>query len=60
VRLPEPRLGKQGEWVVGEVVEEDRFGNLATNLPEDLARLAGGVEAGGSGSALPRDLRGGG
>jgi S-adenosyl-L-methionine hydrolase (adenosine-forming) len=48
LRLPEPRLETQGDWVVGEVVEEDRFGNLATNLPEDLARLAGGVEVGGS------------
>ena len=48
LRLPEPGWERQGEWVVGEVVEEDRFGNLATNLPEDLTRSAGGVEAGGS------------
>jgi S-adenosyl-L-methionine hydrolase (adenosine-forming) len=46
VRHLEPRWRKTGEWLVGEVVEEDRFGNLATNLPEEMARLAGGVEAG--------------
>lgn len=45
-RLTEPGWWKRGDWVVGEVVEEDRFGNLATNLPEDLARSAGGVEVG--------------
>lgn len=45
-RLTEPGWTKRGHWVVGEVVEEDRFGNLATNLPEDLARRAGAVEVG--------------
>jgi len=64
VRLPEPRSRREGDWVVGEVVEKDRFGNLATNLPEPTVRVAGGVEAGGCsipfretyGEACPGDL----
>jgi len=43
VVLPAVPSRRVGEWVVGEVVEVDRFGNLATNLPEDMARLAGEV-----------------
>jgi S-adenosylmethionine hydrolase len=34
-------------WMQGEVVEVDRFGNLATNLPESLVREAGEVEVSG-------------
>ncbi len=33
--------------MVGEVVEVDHFGNLATNLPEDLMRQAGELRVGG-------------
>ncbi|MFH1763178.1 MAG: SAM-dependent chlorinase/fluorinase [Gemmatimonadota bacterium] len=43
VLLREVPRKKVGEWVVGEVVEVDRFGNLATNLPEELVRLTGEV-----------------
>jgi len=43
VLLPDIPRRKVGEWVVGEVVEVDRFGNLATNLPEELVRLTGEV-----------------
>ena len=47
LRLPEPGWERKDDWIVGEVVEQDRFGNLATNLPEELTRWAGGVEVGG-------------
>jgi S-adenosylmethionine hydrolase len=47
VILGGPPTRTVGEWVVGEVVEVDRFGNLATNLPEELVRLAGEVGVAG-------------
>jgi S-adenosylmethionine hydrolase len=36
-----------GDWVVGEVVEVDRFGNLVTNLPPGLVQEAGELEFSG-------------
>jgi len=44
VLLPDRPNKRVGDWVVGEVVEMDRFGNLATNLPEELVRKAREVE----------------
>jgi S-adenosylmethionine hydrolase len=44
--LPELRCTKVGGWIIGEVVEVDRFGNLATNLPEGLLRQAGELRVG--------------
>lgn len=39
--------GAEGEEGKGRVVEVDRFGNLALDLPVDLVRRAGGVEVEG-------------
>lgn len=47
VLLPDIVRKRVGEWMVGEVIEVDRFGNLATNLPEDLVRATGEVSVGG-------------
>jgi len=44
--LGEPKWTRAGPWAEGEVVEVDHFGNLATNLPVDLASQAGGVWVG--------------
>ncbi len=44
--LEEPALVQEGGWMVGEVVEVDRFGNLATNLPPQALRAAGAMEVG--------------
>ena len=54
VLLPPIPWKKVGEWVVGEVVEVDHFGNLATNLPEELVRLTGEVGIGGRWAPLQR------
>jgi S-adenosylmethionine hydrolase len=35
VRLPAPRLERQGRITIGEVIYVDRFGTLVTNLPSD-------------------------
>jgi hypothetical protein len=45
--LPEPLAREQNGWIVGEVVEVDRFGNLATNLPPDRVQASGELEVGG-------------
>jgi len=42
----EPR--REGEWMVGSVVEQDRFGNLATDLPPGLVGQAGEVSVEGT------------
>jgi S-adenosylmethionine hydrolase len=40
VRLPWPEPRWEGDWLVGEVLHVDRFGNLVTSLSEtDLAQL---------------------
>jgi hypothetical protein len=36
VRLPLPALRREGDWVIGEVVYVDRFGNAVTNIPGDV------------------------
>ena len=46
-RLPNSQVRAIGEWVVGEVVDVDRFGNLATNLPPPLVEEVGEVEMAG-------------
>ncbi len=33
--LVDPQPFREGDWLVGEVLEVDRFGNLATNIPGD-------------------------
>jgi hypothetical protein len=43
VFLPEPAPRSRGGTTEGEVVEVDRFGNLATNLPPDQVRRTGSV-----------------
>ncbi len=50
-RLPEVRPRRAEGWLEGEVVEVDRFGNLATNLPESTVRAVGVVEV--AGRAVP-------
>ncbi len=47
ILLREPELRRSEAWVEGEVVEVDRFGNLATNLPPELVQRVGGVEVEG-------------
>lgn len=44
--LSEVRCKKVGGWMVGEVLEVDRFGNLATNLPSQLLGQAGELRVG--------------
>lgn len=46
-RLPSSPVRAAGEWVVGEVVDVDHFGNLATNLPPSLVEEVGEVEIAG-------------
>jgi S-adenosylmethionine hydrolase len=53
-RLAKPPVRAVGEWVVGEVVEVDRFGNLATNLPSNLVESVGEVELAGHWIPLQR------
>ena len=47
ILLPAIPWRRQGDWIEGEVVEVDRFGNLATNLPGDLLEGCGQVEMNG-------------
>jgi S-adenosylmethionine hydrolase len=42
----EPR--REGSWVIGSVVEKDRFGNLATDLPAELVGEVGEVLVAGT------------
>jgi len=46
-RLSNSGVRAVGDWVVGEVVDVDRFGNLATNLPRSLVEAVGEVEMAG-------------
>ena len=41
VQIPEPRLVSLKGWIDGEVVYEDRFGNLVTNIPATSTRRDG-------------------
>jgi len=38
--LPWPEVKRQGQWVEGEVVRVDPFGNLGTNIPAELVEKA--------------------
>jgi hypothetical protein len=45
-RLPVPMPRVSDTAVVGEVVYVDRFGNLVTNIPQEVVRIGAGVRVG--------------
>jgi S-adenosylmethionine hydrolase len=47
VLLPSASPTREGNLWIGQVVDVDRFGNLATNLPAEIARSSGEVGIGG-------------
>lgn len=46
-RLPDVVPRETAGWIEGRIVEVDRFGNLATNLPEGPVRGVGSLEVAG-------------
>ncbi len=49
VILSDPEPVTDGDWVSGEVLEVDRFGNLVTNIPGERILECGAVEIAGVG-----------